>query len=1057
MKKISLIIALFVGMIFFSSQDVHAERPLYDKYPSGYSNSNSAFFTYTQGYRFTPSQNGEISQLWCYRGGTRKVSLWEDGNTTPLATANVTCNSNWGSEDITPVPVTSGTYYRVGVYTPTYTTYYRRDAIPLPYTQGNITVSHAIYGSGDGYPNTSQSDLTGLADVTFEVKNPPTVLTRTAASIAATQASLRSRVNPNGVSTTVYFRYGTTNTSCESLPTVVTQGNIGSGTSNVSGQEVVTNLSPQTTYYFCAYATNSDGTTYGSVRDFTTEADPPTVTTQSVTGIGTDEATLRSSVNPNGLSTTVYYRYGTTNTSCASLSTSTTYGGIGSGTSDVSYNPKTITELSSNTTYYYCAYATNSVGTTYGEVLSFTTEAAEPSVTTSAVSTIGQISAKLNGMGNPNGYATIGWFRYYSSNPGSCSDSGGTRIPASSGSSLGSGTTDVSFSQDISGLTPNTTYYACAFASNTHGTGSGNVRSFTTSAGTPLSVSASGESSLGSYSVTLNGSANPNNFASYGFFRLYTSDPGSCIDSGGKRFPSAQQDDASLGSGGSGVNFSYDVSDIDPDASHYYCAFARNAYGTVASSVDTFTTVDGPSGPCDPPAGGDHSITISCNYEGENTGVDEGDGTRNTGTIQVESNRILTINPGQTVAWGVLGAGRGGYITVSPAGSLRSGAIWVIDADGDGYIANSEQYVGAQPEGGARRNTISTNYNYYSRIVNNPVLDCDDNAYSLTNSCAEIVLAGSLIDSTNLDGANDVVASGSYAYVTSLNSQSLSVIDISNPANPTIVGSMTDPTLWPDGLAVSGNYAYVAGRTSDSLSVINISNPANPTIVGSVADSTRLDFANSVYVSGNYAYMTAQGSDSLVVIDISNPANPTIVGSVIDSTNLNAPSNVVVSGNYAYVISMNSSNLSIIDISNPASPSIVSADAMPSIGLGFQNLHIDGNYLYLGEYLVGDFIIADISNPTSPVKVSEIPSSNFGSGGGVTSIYTSGNYAYIASSSSDSLILIDITNPASPVVKDSYTDSTNMNGPQVVHVSGGYAYVAAIFSDSLTILGISGL
>jgi hypothetical protein len=171
------------------------------------------------------------------------------------------------------------------------------------------------------------------------------------------------------------------------------------------------------------------------------------------------------------------------------------------------------------------------------------------------------------------------------------------------------------------------------------------------------------------------------------------------------------------------------------------------------------------------------------------------------------------------------------------------------------------------------------------------------------------------------------------------------------------------------GVAVSGSYAYVAGRDSDSLVVIEISNPASPVIRGSVVSSSLLDGvrearsrlrgwrraprlrphrtvhrtrirvasaadalspvcchvlcaqAQAVAVSGSYAYVTAEISDSLVVIDISNPASPVIRGSVVASL-LDGTRGVAVSGLYAYVTGINSNSLVVIDVSNPASPVI---------------------------------------------------------------------------------------------------------------------------------------
>ena len=43
------------------------------------------------------------------------------------------------------------------------------------------------------------------------------------------------------------------------------------------------------------------------------------------------------------------------------------------------------------------------------------------------------------------------------------------------------------------------------------------------------------------------------------------------------------------------------------------------------------------------------------------------------------------------------------------------------------------------------------------------------------------------------------------------------------------------------GVAVSGSYAYVTGQGSDSLVVVDISNPASPVIRGSVVSSILMD------------------------------------------------------------------------------------------------------------------------------------------------------------------------------------------------------------------------
>ena len=103
-----------------------------------------------------------------------------------------------------------------------------------------------------------------------------------------------------------------------------------------------------------------------------------------------------------------------------------------------------------------------------------------PIVTTSAATDITSSMATFYGLANPNGSSTTSWFRYSTTNPGICDDTFGTRLPATTGDTLGSGSSDVEYSRAAYGLTASTTYYFCAVASNAYGTGYGVLLSFET-------------------------------------------------------------------------------------------------------------------------------------------------------------------------------------------------------------------------------------------------------------------------------------------------------------------------------------------------------------------------------------------------------------------------------------------------------------------------------------------------------------------------------------------------------------------------------------------------
>ena len=134
-----------------------------------------------------------------------------------------------------------------------------------------------------------------------------------------------------------------------------------------------TDLVPNTQYYVRAYATNESGTGYGDEKIFVTLGDEPeevapTVTTAEVTNITVNSALCGGEVTFDGnVTVTARGICWSTNQNPTIDDNKTTNGeGVGSFTSQ-------IPDLVPNTQYYVRAYATNEVGTAYGEEKCFTT------------------------------------------------------------------------------------------------------------------------------------------------------------------------------------------------------------------------------------------------------------------------------------------------------------------------------------------------------------------------------------------------------------------------------------------------------------------------------------------------------------------------------------------------------------------------------------------------------------------------------------------------------------------------------------------------------------
>src|SRR4051812_27734264 len=289
------------------------------------------------------------------------------------------------------------------------------------------------------------------------------VSTNAANNVTKWSATLNGTVNPRGLTTTVHFEYGLTTNYGR---TTTNRTYSGHTTRHVTAN--ITGLSSNTTYHFRVVASTGGTTTFGSDRTFTTfsPAGAPVVATSAATNIASVSATLNGSVYPHGLTTTVYFQYGTT----------TSYGlttapqnHSGNGYQNIS---ATLGSLNPNTIYHFRIAATNSAGTRFSADRTFTTltPTGPPVVTTEAPTNVRTSSATLNGSLDPHGLATTVYFQY-----GTTTGYGHTTPMQSQ-----TGNMYRNIAANISSLASENTYHFRIVATNAAGTRLGSDRTFRT-------------------------------------------------------------------------------------------------------------------------------------------------------------------------------------------------------------------------------------------------------------------------------------------------------------------------------------------------------------------------------------------------------------------------------------------------------------------------------------------------------------------------------------------------------------------------------------------------
>ncbi len=255
-------------------------------------------------------------------------------------------------------------------------------------------------------------------------------------------------------------------------------------------------------------------------------------------------------------------------------------------------------------------------------------------------------------------------------------------------------------------------------------------------------------------------------------------------------------------------------------------------------------------------------------------------------------------------------------------------------------------------------------------------------------------------------GAIHLEVSGDYGYVGSRN-EGVRLVDLTVPEYPKVVFLKNDEF---QAIDVVGDLLY--GIDSDNLSIFDVSDPYNPTEV-SVLPEPSLFAPRDITVAGDYAYVAhlCGGScEPVVIFDVSDPANPVKIPSLVVASNLNAV-DIDIVGNRAYVIGITS--LSIFDISDPTNISSLYIDDFFTYAGNFitgTDIEVVGNLAYLGGW---NSLIYDVAVPTAPSFVSHIRGTTY-SDQLVFSLEIEGPFVFLSGTGSRSFEVFDVSDPNSP-------------------------------------------
>jgi len=327
---------------------------------------------------------------------------------------------------------------------------------------------------------------------------------------------------------------------------------------------------------------------------------------------------------------------------------------------------------------------------------------------------------------------------------------------------------------------------------------------------------------------------------------------------------------------------------------------------------------------------------------------------------------------------------------------------------------------------------------------------------------------GLLIIDAAVDGCPEIVAEAvlgeyetaaveafdNHAYVVDRLGDLFSVVDISTPSDPTLVG---DLALYNDGgsvsLAMEGVYAYVVGK---SFFIVDVANPHRPTRLAqielgpggkdvavsqgqvAVATGSEIRFIDASnphepverdpwrvgenpvqdpgiiateghvigFASETRGIFMPDPIPGLRVFDVSDPARPELVGECLTSHLIGDAEAV---GDLVFVVTQDAF-FRVLDVSDVSQPREIGSVPLPAAWHSearFVDLDVDGDLaVVVGR---GGLVVIDITDPADPTRLGELLDP-------FVHVELVGEHAFVAEE--DQLRLADLEDPLSPLLVD---------------------------------------
>ncbi len=250
----------------------------------------------------------------------------------------------------------------------------------------------------------------------------------------------------------------------------------------------------------------------------------------------------------------------------------------------------------------------------------------------------------------------------------------------------------------------------------------------------------------------------------------------------------------------------------------------------------------------------------------------------------------------------------------------------------------------------------------------------------------------------------------------------LSIVDVTNPANPVVKFNITGTNSDWREVKTWQNYAYVTTEgCCNGLQILNLGYLPDsvPTkfYKGDGAINNQINTVHALHIEDGYCYLFGSNlfNGAALILDLANPWNPTYTG--------HTPGTYIHDGyvrnNKLYGCHIYDGYFSVMDVTNKSNPLLITSQNTPSMFTHNAWLNDAGNVLFTTDEVSDSYLAAyDVSDLNNIIELDKIQTTP-GSGSIIHNTHTLNDYEII-SWYKDGIAIVDVSRPDNMIITGTY-------------------------------------